>query len=150
MQVVVTRTDEDGSAAARVLYDLEPATPGLLSWMHDVAMTEEHLVFVEQPLFYSLKARLHTTLHAPPCPRTLPTLALPRSVQPAAAITAPRFSMHGHTSSPLHGAPQSVWLQCTRPRQPRIMQHGTRSAAGLDAAACCAGAPRLRSRPRGV
>lgn len=77
MQVVAARTHEDGTATSRVLYELKSAHGSDVSWMHDLAVTDQYLVLVEQPLVYNLKARP---------PPVLPPTAL--------SCTPPRLGMH--------------------------------------------------------
>lgn len=77
-QVVAARTHEDGTATSRVLYELKSAHGSDVSWMHDLAVTDRHLVLVEQPLVYSLKVR-----H--PGPSSLPRRPHARSARMRAA-----------------------------------------------------------------
>lgn len=57
MQIVLSRSDDYGGASSRVLYSVPSAHGSLVSWMHDVAVTQNHILLVENPLLYRLSVR---------------------------------------------------------------------------------------------
>jgi carotenoid cleavage dioxygenase-like enzyme len=55
---VVTNVFGDGGAPPEVLYDLKVSNnEGLHPWMHDLAVTDNYIALVEQPVFFDIKVR---------------------------------------------------------------------------------------------
>lgn len=71
LQVAMTRTHDNGTTTTRILYDLDSAHGRDVSWMHDIAVSDDHLVLFEHPLVFRPKVSTLPPSPYPPFP-TMP------------------------------------------------------------------------------